>query len=183
MSDRRRLPPVPGRNPPTTAMPAVSAESATTAAPPVPAPAHFWRQKVPAHIGRARTSTLVLAALFVVFATLYLLVRPAVEYTTVETTSGQTVRVPVSELAPTTEPPAPAPTSEPTEVPTEAPTPSPPAEEETTGTDEEEPTGTDEEQPTDEATTTRPPATTEAPATTEEPAPSPEPEVTPAPTS
>ncbi len=136
------------------------APAATTdVAPPV----RFWRQKVPAHIGRARTSTLVLGVLFLALFGLYLGVRPpAVEYTTVETTSGQTVRVPVSELSPTPEPTEPA---EPTSVVPDPGTPTgttaPPA---TTA-----PRSTPSEPDEDEGTTTQAPTTTRAPATSTDP--------------
>ena len=121
-------------------------------------PAHFWRQRVPAHIGRARTSTLVLGLLFVVFATLYVVVRPApVEYTTVETTSGQRVRVPVTELGPTTEPPAPAPPT--SEAPTTPPETSAPESPEETTAPSSTPTVTENEE-TGEPTSSRAPGTT-----------------------
>jgi outer membrane biosynthesis protein TonB len=174
----------PSHDQPTRVLPATAARPApTTDAPP---PVHFWRQKVPAHIGRARTSTLVLGLLFVAFFGLYLVVRPpAVEYTTVETTSGQTVRVPVSELGPTpepTEPEAPTsqvpettapedPTSETTAPPTTAPRSSAPAEE--TGEEEETtaPARTTAPQTASSASPERQrvPATSEAPQETAEP--------------
>jgi hypothetical protein len=140
------------------------APAATTdVAPPV----RFWKQRVPSRIGRARTSTVVLGVLFLALFGLYLGVRPAaVEYTTVETTSGQTVRVPVSELSPTPEPTEPA---EPTSVVPEPGTPSgtpsgttaPPA---TTA-----PRSTPSEPEEDEGTTTQAPTTTRAPAPTTDP--------------
>jgi hypothetical protein len=139
------------------------APAATTdVAPPV----RFWRQKVPAHIGRARISTLLLGVLFLALFALYLGVRPAaVEYTTVETTSGQTVRVPVSELSQTPEPTGPtepaAPTSEVPEPGTPTGTTGPPA---TTA-----PRSTPSQPEEDDGTTTQAPTTTRAPATTTDP--------------
>lgn len=174
----------PSGDQPTRVLPSTAEQPpATTAA---PQPATFWRQRVPAHLGRARTSTVVLAVLFVAFFALYVLVRPAVEYTTVRTESGQTVRVPVSELAPTTGPAEPTEPAAPT---TEAPDNTDPGEP-TGGTEPEETTSQrtppastspDEEEPTG-STTSPEPTTTRAPATTEESAPTPDTEETPTPT-
>jgi hypothetical protein len=72
--------------------------------------------RLPARIGRARTSTLVLAGLFVLLFALYFAVRPdPVEYTTVTTTSGQTLRVPASDVIPPPTTSAPVPSSTPVE--------------------------------------------------------------------
>ncbi|WP_448615155.1 hypothetical protein [Modestobacter sp. URMC 112] len=169
--------------PPTRALPAAappppSSEPSSSA----PAPASFWRQRVPARIGRARTSTVVLGVLFVVLATLYVLVRPDVEYTTVTTETGQTVRVPVSQLGPTTEPAEPAtPTTEaPVETgPSAVPTTTDPAEPTTSRDTAPAPTTAEEE--TEPTGTTRE-TTSEAPATTEESAPDPETQETTTPT-
>jgi hypothetical protein len=73
--------------------------------------------RLPARIGRARTSTLVLAGLFVLLFALYFAVRPdPVEYTTVTTTSGQTLRVPASDVLPPPTTSVPAPPSTPVET-------------------------------------------------------------------
>ncbi|WP_347058438.1 hypothetical protein ABC795_17050 [Blastococcus sp. HT6-30] len=57
--------------------PTVSTAPATTgtAAPDV-APAHRWWSSIPRHLGRARTSTVVLVVLFLSIGALYLNVRP-----------------------------------------------------------------------------------------------------------
>jgi hypothetical protein len=157
----------PARHQRTRALPSTAEQPAATTE--VAPPVRFWRQKVPAHIGRARTSTLVLAMLFVAFFSLYLLVRPpAVEYTTVETTSGQTVRVPVSELEapPSPEPTEPAaPTSEVTDP--DTPTGTPPAT--TAPGTTPTPRSTSPQRGDDGETTQRTPSSTRAPATTRAP--------------
>lgn len=159
-------------DPPTRALPATAApEPPPPPSAPAPAPASFWRQRVPARIGRARTSTVVLGVLFVVLAALYVLVRPDVEYTTVTTDTGQTVRVPVSQLGPATEPAAPT-TSAPEESgPSAVPTTTDPAE--TTTSQGTAPATTTAEEETEPTGTTRA-TTSEAPATTEESAPDPD---------
>ncbi len=175
----------PEHGPPTRVLRSTARQPPPPPAAPAP-PAHFWRQRVPAHIGRARTSTLVLGLLFVVFAALYVLVRPApVEYTTVETTSGQTVRVPVSELDPTTEPPSPAPPT--SEAPTPTETSAPESPEETTAPTST-PTVTEDEETGEPTTSSRAPTTTRstdanrAPATSQASETAPEPEETTGPT-
>lgn len=140
---------------PTTPVPQLTTE-------PVARRARIWPRKVPARIGRARTSTVVLAVLFLGLFVLWIGVRPAntdgVPATPASSTTG------VEQPAPTTEPPAttsePAPTStaeETTTTPrttTSRPTTTAP----TTTTDEDEPTST--------PTTTAPERTTAAPSTT-----------------
>jgi hypothetical protein len=169
----------PSHHEPTRVLPSTAEQPAPTTE--APAPARFWRQRVPAHLGRARTSTVVLAVLFLAFFGLYLLVRPpAVEYTTVETTSGQTVRVPVSELDPTTEPAAPTTNAPDTGTPTG---PTPPTTAPGTTPPRSTPSATSTDETTDEAPTSsrptgtsRTPGTTRAPATSEEPGTTAEPE-------
>ncbi len=157
---------------PTRALPSTAEQpAATTEAPPA---ARFWRQKVPARIGRARTSTVVLSVLFLASSALYLGVRP--DYVTVTTVDGATVRVDRSQLstppAPAEEPAAPTPTDVPVPgVPTDTSVPVTPTEEEpapetTAPTD----TGQDDEETTEPApTTSRATGTTRAPATTRTP--------------
>ena len=128
--------------------------SVSTAPPPVP---RRWWSAVPHHLGRARTSTVVLALLFVGVYTLYLHVRPPDP--AVAPAQESTVQTPVTRApAQTTEPTTTAPT--PT---TTADTATPPAG--TTG--EEAPAESAEPAPTtagEETTTQAPP--TAAPTTT-----------------
>jgi len=114
------------------------------------APARSRWSKVPAHLGRARTSTVVLGVLFLAIGTLYLNIRP-------ETVATTTVEIGDQQPAQTTEPAAP--TTAETTTPAPATTaPEPTTAEETTPTDE--PTGTiTPDEPTESGlpTTTRPP--------------------------
>jgi hypothetical protein len=82
--------------------------SVSTAPPPA---SRRWWSAVPHHLGRARTSTVVLALLFVGLYTLYLYVRPP-DVPTAPATDGTTVQTPASR--------APAETTEPTETTTPA---------------------------------------------------------------
>ena len=107
------------------------------------APAGSAWSRIPHHLGRARTSTVVLGLLFLAIGTLYLNVRPETTGTTTTGNTGTTVEdtTPTTTAPPTTAPEsttAPETTAEP--VPTES----------------SEPTGTD--LPTD---TTVPTDTTE----------------------
>jgi hypothetical protein len=128
--------------------------SVSTAPPPAP---RRWWSAVPHHLGRARTSTVVLALLFVGVYTLYIHVRPP--DAAVVPAQESTVQTPA-----TTAPAEPAGTAEPTTTapttPTTAdPTSTPPAG--TTG--EEAPAGSGEPAPTtagDEPTTQAPPTAT-----------------------
>jgi hypothetical protein len=94
--------------------------------------------RIPAHLGRARTSTVVLAVLFVAIFALYLYVKPDAPGTT--TTGGATSQVPAATTArapatkaptstatPTREQPTTTTTetATPTDVPTETSTPEP----------------------------------------------------------
>ncbi len=143
--------------------------SVSTASP--PAPSRWW-SAVPHHLGRARTSTVVLALLFVGLYTLYLYVRPPdtttvvpVTETTVETPSPADVPlVPTETPEPTTEAPAP-PDEEPT-TPTTAPGTTPgdePVEQTPAGTTG--PTAPADETPQPAAPTTAAPTATGAPGT------------------
>jgi hypothetical protein len=163
----------PRHHQPTRVLPSTAEQpAATTEAPPA---ARFWRQKLPARIGRARTSTVVLSVVFLASSALYLGVRP--DYVTVTTVDGATVRVDRSQLstpaAPPEEPPAPTPTDLPVPgVPTDTTVPGTPTEEEESTPETTEPTGTgqdDEETTAPAPTTSRAPGTTRAPATTRTP--------------
>ena len=112
------------------------------------APAHSRWRAIPTHLGRARTSTLVLSVLFVAIGGLYLNVRPE----TVATTpaggeSSEQQPATTTTIAPTTT--APTTTTEPTEPTSEEPT-----SEESTTTETTGPRSPSE-------TTTRFPTTTE----------------------
>jgi hypothetical protein len=69
-----------------------------------------WRSRIPAHLGRARTSTVVLSVLFLAIFALYLNIRPETPGTVATTTSDTGTVQPV----PTTTAPAPETTAEPT---------------------------------------------------------------------
>ena len=133
-------------------------------APPV-APRRWW-SAVPHHLGRARTSTVVLVLLFIGLYTLYLNVRPPDEVVGTVPDTGSTVQTPVIpvpvEPTETTEPTTTtAPTTTTPTTPTSSPTLTPPAE--TTGESPgRTPTTTAESTPTEaplppEPTTTGPP--------------------------
>jgi hypothetical protein len=155
-------------------MPALSTGEtpAVSTAPPAGLRRRWW-SAVPHHLGRARTSTVVLAILFLAIGTLYLYVRPeSTGSTSVDPTGGTSVPAPETSQPPSpTEPATPTETTEPTETgePTTEPdttttapsrTPSAPA---TTSEEapEEEPAPTTEEEPTPEE-----PEPTESPLTT-----------------
>ncbi|MGY1856495.1 hypothetical protein [Modestobacter sp. SYSU DS0290] len=92
----------------------------------------IWGRRLPARIGRARTSTVLLGTLFVGLFALWIAIRPA--YVDVELPDGGTARVPCSQVStcadPTpsdTPPPSESPTgpAEPTGASTSAPAPAP----------------------------------------------------------
>ncbi|MGY1682117.1 hypothetical protein [Geodermatophilus sp. SYSU D01176] len=119
----------PGTNGPDETAPQVTVSTAPPAAP------RRWWSSVPHHLGRARTSTVVLALLFVGLYALYLNVRPPDPTAVTTPAQESTVQTPAPSdppLLPTGTPEptttAPAPTTTPG---TSAPTPTPPAE--TTG--------------------------------------------------
>ncbi len=174
---------------PTAVQQQTAVQPAVTAMPATRRSRLFPGGRLPARIGRARTSTLVLGSLFLLLFALYVTVRPdPVEYTTVTTTSGQTLRVPASDVLPPPTSPVPAPESTPAETTDPAAPTSDPAD--TTGADPTAPATTgrqtttstpttgDEDEPTTSAPArSRVPApTSEAPApTSEAPAETPEP--------
>ena len=97
-------------------------EPSVSTAPP-PAPRRWWTA-VPHHLGRARTSTVVLALLFVGLYVLYLQVRPPEP--SAGPTSGSTVQAPVTSAPATPGPAEPTQTAGPTTTaPTTTPTPGP----------------------------------------------------------
>jgi hypothetical protein len=157
---------------PTTVQQQTAVQPAVTAMPATRRSRLWPGGRLPARIGPARTSTLVLGFLFVLLFALYVAVRPdPVEYTTVTTTSGQTLRVPASDVLPPPTTPVPAPESTPVE--TSAPPASTSVPADTTGTDTTSPTTTGRGQstttgnrPTDEEPATSAPATSRAPAPT-----------------
>jgi hypothetical protein len=135
--------------------------SVSTAPPPAP---RRWWSAVPHHLGRARTSTVVLALLFIGLYTLYLNVRPpdpavgtvpATE-STVQTPATTAPAEPTESAGPTTTAPTPSPTTAPPE--------GTGGEETPAETAEPTPTTADEE-PTTAARTTVAPTATGAPGT------------------
>ena len=130
----------------------------SVSADPAPGPPHSWWSTIPGHLGRARTSTIVLVLLFLAVGALYLTVRPDPVGTT--TTDGSTTTTPAQQTGggggstpdPTTATPTtPATTDEPTTegtTPTDLPT-----------------TSTVPEETTDSAPATTDEPTTDAPLT------------------
>jgi cytoskeletal protein RodZ len=124
------------------------------------APAHSRWRAIPTHLGRARTSTLVLSVLFVAIGGLYLNVRPETVATT-PAGGGSSVQQPATTttVAPTTTAPT---TTEPTEPTSEEPTSEEPTTTETTGprspseTTTRSPTTTELSEPTLTTTTPTP---------------------------
>jgi hypothetical protein len=121
---------------PTAEQPAVT-PTVTTA----PARSRWRVSKLPSHLGRARTSTLVLAVLFLAIGTLYLNIRPETPGTTTTSDTGTV------QPAPITTAPAPETTLEPstTSAPQTTSAPTTSAEPTTTPTDEPTDTTTPEE--------------------------------------
>jgi hypothetical protein len=113
-----------------------SISTAPTSGETAPAAPRWWHWgSVPHHLGRARTSTVVLALLFVAVFALYLNVRPDVQPTGTDPAGGSSdVEAPANPLVPseptapeTTGPPAPTTEPEPTEGETPTPTTSSPS--------------------------------------------------------
>ena len=104
--------------------------SPDTGRPPVPeistappgGPRRWW-SRVPHHLGRARTSTVVLVVLFVAVFTLYQYVRPEGDGAGIVTTGEDT---PAEQSAPAEPAPSADPTAEPTETAEPTPTPTEP---------------------------------------------------------
>jgi hypothetical protein len=141
---------------PTREQPAV--EPTVTTAPAPGAPPRWW-SAIPRHLGRARTSTVVLGLLFLAIGALYFNVKPDPVATTPAGGDSE-VTEPATTTPPTTTPP--------------------PAEPSTT---QPAPTTTVEPTTTGESTTTEAPAETSAPAGTTQTAPPTTPETTSVPAS
>jgi cytoskeletal protein RodZ len=127
-------------------------EPSVSTAPPA-APRRWW-SSVPHHLGRARTSTVVLALLFVGLYVLWLYVRPP-DLPTAPATGGTTVQTPATTSS--AEPPA---TTEPTTTAPSTTAPSPTSAVPTSSPGEETPSETTTPAPTpagEEPTTTQPP--------------------------
>jgi hypothetical protein len=148
----------------TRAQPAVEPSVSTSPAPGRP---HGWWSTIPAHLGRARTSTVVLALLFLAVGALYLTVRPDPVGTA--TTGGSSVTTPAQRTGggtgPTSEPSTAAPTAPTT---TKAPTPEAPTTTGSTTPSDLPTTSTLPEETTDSVPTTTDETTTEAPLPTSE---------------
>jgi hypothetical protein len=132
---------------PTREQPAVQPTVSTEPAPGTP---HRWWSAIPRHLGRARTSTIVLVLLFLATGVLYLYVKPEETAASTPTGGDPAVNQPATTTGGTT---APAPTTAPpptTSVPVE------PSTQETTTTSAPEETTVPEE-----TTETVPPSTTE----------------------
>jgi hypothetical protein len=169
---------------PTTVLPQPTVEQPSVTTSPATRRSYTWHRRIPARIGRARSSTLVIGALFVLLGGLNaLLPTRDTGMTPVVLPSGQTVSVPnsaiPSEARPTSTAPAPA-TREPA-----SPTPAAPTETSAppTSTDEETsaPPTRSSAAPTSTPSATRTTTSTRAPSTSAVPtATADEDEVTPA---
>jgi len=161
---------------PTTVIPQQTAEQpAVTTSPPADRN-RVWQRKLPAHLGRARTSTVVIGALFLLLGGLNT-VLPTDPYVDVPTADGGTVRVRSSQYTPpatsTPSTTAPATTSEeprPTSASptTTARTTAPRSTTSDPGDDEQSPAPetTEEQETTERSTSSSAPTSTRAPATT-----------------
>ncbi|MCZ2827635.1 hypothetical protein O2W14_02140 [Modestobacter sp. VKM Ac-2986] len=159
----------PSDDQPTTVLPQQTVEQPSVTTSPATRRSYTWHRRIPARIGRARSSTVIIGALFVLLGGLNF-VLPTDPYVTVPTEYGD-VRVRSSQLA-RTPTPTPTPTSEapsgpvPTEEPeTSAPAPTTSAPDTTAGEDEE--TTTPAPSPTSSGATED--EETTAPTTTAEP--------------
>lgn len=95
---------------PTKVLPQAAADQPSAVAAPATRRSPTWHQRVPSHIGRARTSTVVLGGLFVVLFVLNLFLPSQDSGTrTITTSDGETLEVPctVVECDEPTTPPAP----------------------------------------------------------------------------
>ena len=131
---------------PTREQPAVQPTVTTEPAPGTP---HRWWSAIPRHLGRARTSTVVLVLLFLATGVLYLYVKPEETAASTPTGGDPAVNQPATTTPPATTPP-PATTTQPAPTTTVDPT-------------TEVPTTTVPEQTTvpEDTTETVPPSTTE----------------------
>ncbi|KGH46630.1 hypothetical protein IN07_11550 [Modestobacter caceresii] len=145
---------------PTKVLPQAAPEQPSAVAAPATRRSPTWHQRVPSHIGRARTSTVVLGGLFVVLFVLNLFLPSQDSGTTpVTLPNGQTVDVPNSALPSDVPTGTPTPTEPETPVPVVPTSPVPPDDGE-----DEEPVGTP-------SRTTTPRAPTPTPTPTRTPSP------------
>ena len=132
----------------------------TVSTEPAPGRPRGWWSAIPRHLGRARTSTVIIALLFLAIGTLYLYVKPdPVASAPAGDTGEVTEPAPTTPVDPTTTPPTstqPAPTT--TVDPTTAPsTPEVPTTESTVPTTESVPPPTTETAPVPTVPTTETP--------------------------
>ena len=117
----------PSDDAPTTVLPQQTVEQPSVTTSPATRRTYTWHRRIPARIGRARTSTIVIAALFVLLGGLNLALPEEDTGTTPVTTSdGRTVLVPNSAL-PSEARSTPTPTTSAPAEPTQAPETSAPA--------------------------------------------------------
>jgi outer membrane biosynthesis protein TonB len=102
----------------TVAQPVVETPSVSTAPP--PSRPHRWWSSIPSHLGKARTSTVIMSTLFLALGALYLNVRPdpvqpaGTTGSTVETTAPARTTAPPATTAPETTASVPTTTEAPT---------------------------------------------------------------------
>ena len=166
----------PSDDQPTTVIPQQTVEQPAISVAPATRRARNWHRRIPARIGKARTSTVVIGSLFVLLFALHAAVAPdPVEYTDiVDANTGQTVRVPTTLVPPAPTTAAPTTSSQPTDpatttaprttAPRTTASETPEDDEETTApetTEEEAPTTEEDEEPTTSSTpTSRAPSST-----------------------
>ena len=100
---------------PTTVIPQQTVEQPEVTTAPATRRARIWQRRLPARIGRARTSTVIIGCLFVLLGGLNFVLPQEDPYVVVPTSDGGTVRVRESQYTPAPTTPsttAPAPTSE-----------------------------------------------------------------------
>ncbi|MGY1843813.1 hypothetical protein [Modestobacter sp. SYSU DS0875] len=136
---------------PTTVQRQATTEQPSVGTAPESSRTRLWGRRVPQHIGRARSSTVLIAVLFVVLFGVYL-AFPADPYVDVELPNGQVVPVRSSQLEST-----PTPTETPPPPSSEAPDP-------TSSVPPREDTGTGEDESPADPTPTTTPRTSRAPA-------------------
>jgi hypothetical protein len=164
---------------PTTVIPQQTVEQPAVTTAPATRRSRVWHRRIPARIGRARTSTVIIGCLFVLLGGLNFVLPQEDPFVVVPTSDGGTVRVRESQYTPPPTVPsttAPAPTSEAPSGTTPAPT-STRAPGTTTGAEETEESTTAPTTPRTTApstssstrtTTSRAPSTTATPEETEE---------------
>ena len=152
---------------PTTVLPQQTVEQPSVTTSPATRRARTWHRRIPARIGRARSSTVVIGALFVVLGGLNL-VLPTDPYVTVPTDYGD-VRVRSSQLTrtPTPTPTSQVPTGPATDDAPDTTAPAPPTTSAPRTTPTPTPTATTT--PSETATPTPTPEETSAPSTSSQP--------------